>query len=412
MNSEWLPVRKLPKNIQSLSDFFLDSFKSIEYGSLNITFPDGKSIDFVGLKPGAQVSLKVNDLTFFDDILERSDIGLAEAYIKRKWECQEIEKLIEFSISNQKSFIRFFKGNWYKLIYYKLRHKLNANTKKGSKKNIVAHYDLGNDFYSLWLDSSMTYSSALWTGLDPNASLWEAQQNKYKTILQTLGAKPGDRILEIGCGWGGFLEYAGNLGFHVTGVTISEEQYKYASERVQRLGLSEKVKVLKTDYRDLQGVYDHCVSIEMIEAVGQDYWENYFSKIKSLVKSQGRVTLQAIIMNDQDFENYRKSTDFIQQYIFPGGMLLAKSQLIKEIHKIEAGHIKFSDFGKDYARTLRFWENSFKEKESIIDELGFSEEFKRLWTFYLKYCEGAFLSKKIDVTLCTFSVNYIEKSSV
>jgi cyclopropane-fatty-acyl-phospholipid synthase len=249
----------------------------------------------------------------------------------------------------------------------------------------------------------MTYSSAFW-GAHQDLSLTSAQLNKYEQLLNALKAKPGDHILEIGCGWGGFLEYAGSKGHRVTGVTISKEQFDYAVKRIDQAGLSKNVEILFVDYRDIVGVYDHVVSIEMIEAVGQSYWPLYFKKIREVVRPGGSVAIQGITIHDKVFESYKKGTDFIQQYIFPGGMLPCEKEIKRNIESINSSQLDFTRFGQDYARTLKIWAENFSSQKDNIESLGYSLEFQRMWLFYLKYCEGAFRAGQINVVLVSYSV--------
>lgn len=380
----------------------LNAFSKISSGELTVTTPDKLVYRYTGSKVGPVVQLFVHDWSVFSEVLNKSDIGLAETYIEKKWDASSIEKLIELSILNENVLIDAFKGNWAKILFYRLKHEARENTRTGSKQNIMAHYDLGNAFYSLWLDPTMTYSSALF--LTGNESLQEAQENKYQSMLDLIGAVPGDHLVEIGCGWGGFMEYAGKRGFYVTGITISNEQFAFASERMKKNALEEKCKVRLCDYRDLTGQFDHAVSIEMIEAVGEKYWDSYFDLFKKVVRPGGKFAVQAIVIQDDKFDSYRKGTDFIQQYIFPGGMLLSPA-VVKTLLKTKSfTDEKFISFGRDYGKTLHLWKDKFNEEVESITALGFDERFIRLWNFYLGYCEGAFYADRIDVVQFSASV--------
>ncbi len=304
-----------------------NSLSKIEFGEIELVTPEKDQLVFKGKMAGPKIKFEIFDWSIFSEILNKSDIGLAETYIEKKWEVDSVEKLIELSILNENSLKKAFTGSIAKIIYYRLKHEARENTRSGSKKNIVAHYDLGNNFYSLWLDQSMTYSSAIFN--TENENLFEGQQNKYQSVLEKLDLKPGDHILEVGCGWGGFLEYAGLRGIKVTGITISDEQFNYANERISRLGLGHLIDIKLCDYRDLEGQYDHAVSIEMIEAVGEKYWDSYFKLFKRVLRKDGKIVIQAITMSDDKFKAYKKGTDFIQQYIFPGGLLLSSNTLKK-----------------------------------------------------------------------------------
>ena len=374
----------------------LNSLSKIEFGSIDIISPEGMHFKYVGKKPGPSTDLNISNWNVFAEILNKSDIGLAETYINNHWNSNSIDQLIELAILNESVLSKAFIGNLHKIIFYRLKHEARENTKSGSKSNIKAHYDLGNSFYSLWLDPTMTYSSALFSHM--NEDLSQAQNNKYQNMLNLVGAKPGDHIVEIGCGWGGFLEHAAKQGIHVTGITISDEQYQFAKARIERLNLQEFAKVKICDYRDLEGQFDHAVSIEMIEAVGEKYWDSYFSLFKRVLKAGGKFAIQAITMNDKNFDSYRKGTDFIQQYVFPGGMLLSPKTIDRMLDKHEYQKIDQIFFGLDYAKTLNIWFNSFNQELDKVKTFGFDDQFIRLWNFYLKYCEGAFNSKRIDVT--------------
>ncbi|MCB0357082.1 MAG: class I SAM-dependent methyltransferase [Bdellovibrionales bacterium] len=384
----------LIENVPRTANIFFNILSNIEFGSLTLETPMGQTYYFKGNQKGQAAHLKILNWQSIDRILLNGDIGLGESYINEWWESNDISKLIQLAIDNSKSFSRLNNGSLIRLIFFKAKHWLNRNTKKGSRKNIHAHYDLGNNFYSKWLDKTMTYSSAMFSNkLEP---LEQAQKNKYQYILETLNVKPGDHILEIGCGWGGFMDYASSLGCQVTGITISEEQYHYAKARLKNR--ANLINVLLKDYRDVTGRYDHIVSIEMFEAIGEEYWSTYFAKIKSLLNPRGKVLIQSIHIRNEDFASYKKGSDFIQQYIFPGGMLpsprLFNAYAVKAHFKVHGQ----KEFGLDYARTLNIWEKKFFEEKKCILEMGYSERFIRTWTFYLKYCEGGFNSKKIGVS--------------
>jgi cyclopropane-fatty-acyl-phospholipid synthase len=279
---------------------------------------------------------------------------------------------------------------------YRLRHWLRPNTRAGSRKNIHAHYDLGNDFYRLWLDSTMTYSSALFEG-DLTRSLADAQSAKYARILRELDAQPGQHILEVGCGWGGFAEHAARAGCRVTGITISAAQLEYAQRRIAAAGLQDRVELKLQDYRDLDGHFDHVVSIEMFEAVGERYWSGYFGMLRDRLKPGGRAVVQTITIAEAKFERYRKGTDFIQQYIFPGGMLPSPQRFTGEASGCGLAVKHMHPFGQDYAETLRRWHQVFDCVETDVKAQGFDERFMRTWRFYLAYCEAGFRSRATDV---------------
>jgi len=395
-------VIKSIKSPRGEASLILKAFSKIEYGEITIKTPDKVIHKYTGKMPGPSVELDILEWSVFPEILGKSDIGLAETYMESHWNASSIENLIELSILNESALIDVFKGNWAKILFYRLKHEARENTKSGSKQNIVAHYDLGNPFYSLWLDRTMTYSSALF--LNEEETLAEAQENKYQSMLDLIGAKPGDHILEVGCGWGGFMEYAAKKGFKVTGITISNEQFSYATERMKKHKLEENCEVRLCDYRDLTGTYDHAVSIEMIEAVGEKYWNSYFKLFKKVLKPGGKFAVQAIVIQDEKFESYRKGTDFIQQYIFPGGMLLSPKVIDAHLQKAGFNKERSIAFGKDYARTLNHWREMFNNRSEDVRALGFDEKFMKLWNFYLSYCEGAFLAGRIDVLQFSASV--------
>jgi len=284
--------------------------------------------------------------------------------------------------------------------YERMRHWMNRNTKDQAKKNISYHYDLGNDFYGLWLDESMTYSSALFkTGQE---SLEKAQEAKYASMVDQMGAQPGDHVLEIGCGWGGFAEYAASQrGLIVTCLTISEEQLNYAKERIEKAGLSDMVTFKLQDYRDETGHYDGIVSIEMFEAVGEKYWPAYFETVRERLKPGRKATLQIITLTEDRFQTYRKGVDFIQKYIFPGGMLPSPTALQQEVAKAGLDFVRSVEFGESYSQTLRRWHETFNARWSEVQKIGFDERFRRMWNFYLTSCAAAFHRGNCDVTQIT-----------
>ena len=304
--------------------------------------------------------------------------------------------LIRFGIRNQQVLKRAVLGHPILRLGYRLKHLLRANTRKGSRRNISAHYDLGNDFYRLWLDPSMTYSSAVFDG-DNSRSLESAQREKYQQVLANSGAQKGDIVLEIGCGWGGFAEHAASAGVNVHGITLSREQLAFADNRMQKAGLDQSVELELRDYRDLTGEYDHIVSIEMLEAVGEEYWPVYFVKLKQLLRPKGRAVIQVITIDDDYFDEYRKRTDFIQQHIFPGGLLpsVARLQSLSADHQLKV--LKVKPFGKDYAETIRRWQQKFEATTQTILDQGFDDSFLRLWRCYFNYCEAGFDEGRINV---------------
>lgn len=363
-------------------------FESLHGGLLEIRLPDGSSYLF---GDGEHcLSLQIHDEAMFGQVLAKGDIGLAEAYLDGAWDSPDITGLLTLLANNRVALRRAVYGSWRKLLAARVRHWLNGNSRAGSKRNIMAHYDLGNAFYQLWLDPSMSYSSALYTA-ETGGNLEQAQLAKYRRILQQLAAKPGQSVLEIGCGWGGFAEMAVQQGLNVTGLTLSPAQLAWAQQRVPGADLRLQ------DYRDTSEQFDHIVSIEMFEAVGERWWPTYFKTIAQALKPGGHAVIQSITIRDDLFADYRKGTDFIQQYVFPGGMLPSRSAFRDEAARqglrVHAEHA----FGVDYARTLAEWRHSFEEKWSQIAALGFDENFRRLWRMYLCYCEAGFLAGNVDV---------------
>ena len=378
---------------------FLEMMSNIRKGSVTIVTPEEKFLKYTGTEEGEHVSIRINEWKFCEDIFMKGDIGLGESYISGYWDCGNINNLIKFGIENYNELERVIKGSLLKILFFRIKHFLNRNSRKGSLKNVHAHYDIGNEFYQLWLDSSMTYSSAIFNSTDEE--LLSAQENKYERILKKLKLKNGDHILEVGCGWGGFMEYAARNGFKVTGVTISKEQYEFAKKRLSKFGNLAKVKL--QDYRDIDGKYNHIVSIEMFEALGEKYWKKYFKMLFSILKPGGKLIIQSITINNNDFFSYRKCSDFIQQYIFPGGML-PSPKIFKDV-AVKQGFIYRGDleFGRDYGITLKRWEENFSSVLSRVKKLGFDDKFIRTWRFYLKYCQGGFEANKISVFQFSFT---------
>ena len=368
---------------------------SLQHGALLLRTPDGALLHFGDKSPAVMFELK--NWNVFGAALRAGDIGFAESYIAGDWNTDDLTALVALLARNRSALEALVYGSWWVRLVYRLRHLLNRNTRAGSRKNIHAHYDIGNAFYSLWLDSSMSYSSALYTAAS-GGDLAQAQAVKYRTILDQLQLKQGDRVLEIGCGWGGFAEMAArDCGVHVTGLTLSQQQLDYANTRMQRAGLAAQVDLQLCDYRDHVGQYDAIASIEMFEAVGESYWPSYFETLARSLKPGAKACVQTIVIADHLFERYRKGSDFIQQYIFPGGMLA--SPAVFERMAFEAGLSVTSEFafGADYARTLAAWRTAFHARLDAVRAQGFDERFIRTWEFYLSYCEAAFEIGDTDV---------------
>ncbi|MBU2606318.1 MAG: cyclopropane-fatty-acyl-phospholipid synthase family protein [Alphaproteobacteria bacterium] len=365
-------------------------------GQLLFRLPDGRELVFRNAESGPQAEIVIHDYSFIKRALSGGDVGFAEAYMDSQWSTPDLTAVLRFFSANFEAAGQLARGGMIMRWANMVRHLFNRNSKAGARRNIMAHYDLGNEFYGLWLDPSMTYSSAMFES--PNQSLQQAQQVKYKGICDRISAGPSSNILEIGCGWGGFAEYAAkHRGSKVTCLTISPSQRDYALARIQREGLSERVEIRLEDYRDHVGLYDGVASIEMFEAVGESYWPSYFAKIFDSLKQGGKAALQIITIDDHLFESYRKRVDFIQRYIFPGGMLPGETALKEQFAKAGLRHDGVHYFGQDYARTCHEWSRTFNEKWEEIAEFGFDEPFKRMWNFYLSYCEAGFADGRINV---------------
>jgi len=367
------------------------------YGRLTLTLPNGEAHRLEGETPGPSAIMNVIDYRFAGRVLANGDIGYAEGYMAGEWDSPHLAVLLETLASNYDHIRRLFDGNVVMLAVNWIGHKLNRNSRRGSRKNITAHYDLGNAFYAEWLDRSMTYSSAKF--LNPSEPLEVAQIRKYAALAQAMDLKPGMSVLEIGCGWGGFAEYAAKeIGATVTGVTISQEQHDLARERLFNAGLSEKTNIALMDYRDITGTYDRVASIEMFEAVGKEYWGAYFDKVHDALKPGGRAGLQIITIQDALFEEYNARTDFIQKYVFPGGMLPSEARLQPVVEAAGLTWDSVDRFGIDYADTLNRWDQRFQAAWDDIRKMGgFDDRFRRLWRFYLGYCEAGFRSRRTDV---------------
>tara|TARA_R110002073_G_scaffold31278_2_gene96083 strand:+ start:927 stop:2066 length:1140 start_codon:yes stop_codon:yes gene_type:complete len=368
----------------------------LKYGTLDIQLPGGRNLRFEGRNPGVHAHLVVHDFRFIRRSVAGGDIGFGESYMDGDWDTDDLPKLLELFSSNLDAMTSLATGGPVTRFFHWIYHRLRPNTRAGARKNISAHYDLGNDFYELWLDPSMTYSSARFT--HAGQSLEDAQREKYAALARSIDLKPEHHVLEIGCGWGGFAEYAArDVGARVTCLTISQEQRDYAIARMERLQLSDRVEIKLQDYRDETGQYDRVASIEMFEAVGEEYWPSFFDKVAQTLKPGGKAGLQIISIRDDLFETYRKRADFIQRYVFPGGILPSIERLKGEFDRAGLTLKSVETFAKDYADTLAAWAETFTAKWDEIREQGFDERFKRLWIFYLAYCEAGFRTGRIDV---------------
>jgi cyclopropane-fatty-acyl-phospholipid synthase len=371
------------------------------HGTLTMQGPDGQTrVHGSGDAPHGMIT--VHDALVFDWALKSGDIGFAEAYIQNLWSTSDLSQLLQWTLVNRRALEDVIYGRWWGRLFYVLRHWSRRNTRHNSERNIHAHYDLGNAFYRLWLDPSMNYSSAWFQG-DTQQPLQMAQQAKMTRALQMVGvqAGAGQRVLEIGCGWGAVAEMgAGDMGAHMTGVTLSHEQLSWAQDRLRQAGLQADLRL--QDYRDIvDEPFDAIVSIEMLEAVGQAYWPTYFNTIQRLLKPGARACIQTIVIDDALFERYVRGTDFIQQYIFPGGCLPSPSQFKQAAQKAGLQVIDAHAFGRDYAHTLRLWRLDFLARRDEVLALGFDEPFIRTWEFYLAYCEAAFEQGSTDVVQYT-----------
>jgi cyclopropane-fatty-acyl-phospholipid synthase len=386
--------------------FVLKALERLAHGELIVTLPDGRRLAFGKAASGLQAELDVKSWRFFRRVLADGDIGLAEAYMAGECDSPDLSGLIALLAENQRSLSGVDRNNPLHNLARRLMHRRHDNSRAGAERNIHAHYDLGNSFYRLWLDRTMSYSSALFQGRtadnDAAKSLELAQSDKYRRILDEIGARPGQSVLEIGCGWGGFAEAAAERGLNVTAVTISREQLEYARERLQRAGLSDRVDVQYRDYRDIEGRYDHIVSIEMVEAVGERYWPDYFGALRRHLAPGGSALVQAIVIDDQFFESYRTRPDFIQTYIFPGGMLLSRQRIAEQCRKAGLKVADLYSFGLDYAQTLEAWLRRFDLAAGEIARLGFDERFRRMWRYYLAYCAAGFATRRTDVLQAHF----------
>ena len=393
------------KGQKNLPRYFHAAFATIsrlERGRLDFRLPDGRVFRVEGKKPGPAALVDVLNPEIFARMIRDGDLGFCEAYMEGWWSSPDLMAFLDLMQEGNEAVYDGFPGMGLVRALERIRFWLQSNSKTQAKKNISYHYDLGNDFYALWMDESMTYSSAMYhTGQE---SLETAQEQKYASMVDLMGAKPGDHVLEIGCGWGGFAEYAAaKRGLQVTCLTISAEQHKFAVDRIARAGLSGRVTIKLQDYRDETGTYDGIASIEMFEAVGEKYWPTYFETLRARLRPGAKATLQIITIADHRWETYRSTVDFIQKYIFPGGMLPSPSVLRREVEKAGMKVLGSVEFGQSYSLTLRRWHEAFNERWHEIQAMGFDERFKRMWNFYLCSCAGSFQGGNCDVTQITIT---------
>lgn len=377
-----------------------DVMQRLQHGRIDFVLDDGRRFRVEGKHPGPVADLEIHNPDLFARLIREGDLGFSEAYLEGWWSTPDLQAFMDLVHYDNNSVYDGFPGMRLARAFEGLRHWLRGNSRRQAKKNIARHYDLGNAFYSLWLDESMTYSSALFrTGQE---SLEHAQELKYASMVDQMGAQPGDHVLEIGCGWGGFAEYAAReRGLRVTGLTISQAQYDFAVARIAEAGLSDRVEIKLQDYRDERGTYDGIASIEMFEAVGEKYWPVYFSTLRERLKPGAKATLQIITVPDARWQVYKRGVDFIQKYIFPGGMLPSPGALRSEVQRAGLRVAHSIEFGDSYSLTLRRWHESFNQRWDEIARMGFDDRFRRMWNFYLTSCAGAFHGGNCDVTQIT-----------
>ncbi len=374
----------------------LQQFAGIRAGSLRVVFEDGRTECLTGEQEGPEAEIRIHrPLAFARSVLLGGDLGFGESYVRREWSSDDLAGLLYLLSINIDHLSDSERRALPVRVLGRLKHALNHNSLRGSRRNIASHYDLGNDFYARWLDASMSYSAAIFDGQE---DLFDAQQRKYQRMLDMIDPEPGAHILEIGCGWGGFAEYAARQGLRVTGITLSREQFDFARARVREAGLHDRVEILLRDYRHLRGEYDHIVSIEMFEAVGQRYWQTYFDTVAARLRPGGRAAFQVITIREDLFERYiSEAGGFIQKYIFPGGMLPSERHL--NAHAAAAGLSTRSmeRFGEHYADTLAEWHADFAAETSWLEDNGYDERFRRMWAYYLAFCEAGFRDGRIDL---------------
>ena len=378
--------------------------QQLQVGTLDVQMPDGSMTHFGHATAHGEprAALRLHDWSVCSAALKSGDIGFAESYIAGGWTSPDLVALLQLFIANRDAIDKMIYGTWWGRLAYRVKHLLNRNSRRGSAKNIHAHYDIGNSFYREWLDETMNYSSALFEG-DRSQPMPQAQHAKVRRALRECGVQPGQRVLEIGCGWGALAEMAAaEFGARVTGVTLSTEQLEYAQQRLARAGVAAQADLRLQDYRDIDdGPFDAIASIEMFEAVGREYWGGYFATLREQLKPGGHACIQSITIRDDLFERYVRGTDFIQQYIFPGGLLPSREAFRAEAAKAGLELVNELPFGADYAETLRRWRLRFLAQDVQVRQLGFDTRFMRIWEFYLAYCEAAFAAGNTDVVQFT-----------
>ena len=387
----------LPSGAPAAARAVFGLLKKLRHSTLTVQLPDGDSLLFgTPGEGGLRAAIRLRNWRVCAATLKSGDIGFAEAFIAGDWTSPDLAALLALFVANRDELERLVYGTWWGALLYRAKHLVNRNSRRGSQRNVHAHYDLGNAFYRLWLDPTMSYSSAWFEG-DAGRPMVDAQWAKVRRALRQCGVRPGERLLEVGCGWGALAECAAReFGARVTGVTLSTEQLAWARQRLAQAGLAGDLRL--QDYRDMaDGPYDAIVSIEMFEAVGREYWAGFFDTLASLLKPGGRACIQSIVIRDELFERYVRSTDFIQQYIFPGGLLPSPAEFRRAAQCAGLRVVDKLAFGADYAETLRRWRERFLAEDARVRQLGFDTRFMRIWEFYLAYCEAAFAAGSIDV---------------
>lgn len=397
-----------PPRAPRAAQMALRLMERLERGTLELVLPDGSHRRFGGSQ-GPRAALHLHDWHLCGAALKSGDIGFAESFIDGHWSTPDLPALLRLMIANREQVESVIYGSWWGALLYRLRHLLNRNTRTGSRKNIHAHYDLGNEFYRLWLDPTMNYSGAWFNG-DLAQPLEQAQHAKVRRALAAAGVQPGARILEIGCGWGALAETAArDLQARVTGVTLSTEQLAWAQDRMRAAGLAGRADLRLQDYRDIADEpFDAVVSVEMFEAVGREYWPSFFETLKRCLKPGAQACIQSITIRDDLFDRYVRSTDFIQQYIFPGGLLPSQAEFCRAAERAGLEVVDRMAFGTDYAETLRRWRAAFHAQAERVRPLGFDERFMRIWDFYLAYCEAAFDTGNTDLLQFTLRRPHVD----
>ena len=382
--------------INKISDSIVfNTLKNIKHGYLEISNFEGEILKFGNINEQLRAKIIIKHPSLNYNLIRNGSIGLAESYMQGYFETDNLSNLIEITAKNIKLIYKFSGILDFSAINF-VKNKIVKNTRKRSRENITKHYDLGNDFFSLWLDETLTYSSAIFE--NEKQTLSDAQNNKYQKLINLLKPRDNSKVLEIGCGWGGFAEYLGkNYNVKLDCVTISQKQYEFTKKRIHNAGLNEKINIQIKDYRDLRGKYESIASIEMIEAVGQNYLKSYFNTIKKNLTVNGNVGIQAITIDDNLFDRYKNKQDFIQKYIFPGGFLPSKKSLYKYANSNGLKFNEYNSYAKHYSDTLIIWRKEFIKKWDLIKNQGFDLNFKKMWEFYLSYCEAGFKSKNIDL---------------